>query len=128
MKALLTIALVLTSLTASAKTINLFSVRSGFADDIEAKFMVNADLGRAWVNVIIGQDWGDEYDETDNFIKIEGLSYDQETKEVVYTDGTTEVVCAAFSSRGRGIFRSTRIRNTNACSFKVTKEYRDTDD
>ena len=128
MKVLLTIALVLTSLTASAKTIRLKSMWSGFADDIETKFMVNADLGRAWVNVITIHEWDEDDDYNDHFVKVEGLSYNTETKEVVFTDGTSEVVCATYSTRGRGIFRSTRIRNTGACTFKVIKEYRDVDD
>lgn len=128
MKALLITLLTLTSLTASAKTVRLFSIWDGFADDIQPEFMVNADLGRAWVNVVTVHEWDEEDDYNDNFIKVEGLSYNPNTKEVIYTEGNQEVVCAAYSARGRGIFRRTSLRNTNDCKFVVTKETRSVDD
>lgn len=126
MKALLITLLTLTSLTASAKTVRLFSMWDGFADDIQPEFMVNAE--RAWVNVVTVHEWDEEDDYNDNFIKVEGLSYNPNTKEVIYTEGNQEVVCAAYSARGRGIFRRTSLRNTNDCKFVVTKETRSVDD
>lgn len=128
MKTLLAGLLVLASVSASAKTIKLYSMWDGFADAIETKFMVNADLGRAWVNVVTVHEWDEEDDYEDHFVKVEGLSYNQDTQEVVFTDGNTEVVCAAYSTRGRGIFRSTRLRNSGDCKFVVTKETRSVDD
>lgn len=49
MKTLFAGLLILTSINASAKTIKLYSAWQGFADEMNPKFMVNADLGRAWV-------------------------------------------------------------------------------
>lgn len=128
MKTLLAALLVLASVSASAKTIKLYSAWQGFADEINPEFMVNADLGRAWVNVVTVHDWDEDTDENDHFVKVEGLSYNQDTQEVVYTDGNSEVVCAVYSTRGRGIFRSTRLRNSGDCKFVQTTEVRSVDD
>lgn len=128
MKKILTTLLVFASVSASAKTIKLYSAWQGFADEINPEFVVNADLGRAWVNVITVHDWDEDTDEDDNFVKVEGLSYKQDTQEVIYADGNTEVVCAVYSTRGRGIFRSSRLRNSGNCKFIQTTETKSVDD
>lgn len=128
MKALLISLLALASINASAKTIKLYSIWDGFADDIQPEFMINKDLGRAWVNVVTVQEWDEDDDYNDNFIKVEGLTYNQETKEVVYSEGTKSVVCAAYQTRGRGIFRRTVLKNTSDCQFVISKETRSVDD
>lgn len=129
MKSLLVLALLLTSVAASAKSIRLFTVRSGYADEIQTEFKVNKDLGRAWVNVMTITDyWDEDEDITDNYIKVEGLSYDKDTQEVVYTEQEATVVCASIRSRGRGIFRHLRMDNTSECSFRIATEFKDVDD
>lgn len=128
MKQLLTVLLILTSVSASAKSITVFNKWAGYADDMIPEFMVNKDLGRAWVNIVTVDDWGEDEYETDNFVKIEGLSFNQETQQIVYTDGTSEVVCATVRTRGRGIFRRTKIVNSGECNFVHTVERRSLDD
>jgi hypothetical protein len=128
MKSFLSAILILASVNASAKTIKLFSFWAGFADDVQTSFMLNEDLGRAWVNVLTIHDFDDDTDEVDHYVKVDGLSYNQETKEVIYTDGKSEVVCARYITRGRGIFRNTRLVNTKDCQFVESREVRSVDD
>jgi hypothetical protein len=128
MKTLLLSLLLLASVNASAKTIKLFSFWAGFADDVQTTFVVNEELGRAWVNVVTIHDLGDESDEVDHFVKVEGLSFDKATQEVVYSGGEFKVTCARYVTRGRGIFRSTRLINSDACRFVESREVRSIDD
>lgn len=128
MKQLLTALLVLTSISASAKSIVVFDGLTGDANDTTAEFMINQDLGRAWVNIVTSHDWGEDEFEEDNFVKVEGLSFNQDTQEVIYTDETLEVVCATLITRGRGIFKRTKLVASGNCSLVDSVETRSIDD
>ena len=121
--------LLIATLNASAESIKIHTTLDGWGK-ITPSFDINAKLGRAWVNLEIDDSPSDpdssSYDER---VKIEGLSYDVDTKEVIFTSVNGEItVCAKSRTRGRGIFRNTRIFKTNACKFKKGTEVRTIDD
>jgi hypothetical protein len=129
MKSVLLSFLILITFNVSAKSIRVHKTLDGWGE-ITPSFDINAELGRAWVNLEIDDSPSDpDSDSYDKRVKVEGLSYDTKTKEIIYTseDGLV-TVCAETRTRGRGIFRSTRIKNTQACFFeegKVVSSYDD---
>jgi hypothetical protein len=129
MKSLLLSVFILATLNVSAKSVRVHTTLDGWGD-VSASFEINADLGRAWVNLEIDDAPSDTDSDTyDKRIKIEGLSYDVDTKEVIYTSENGIVtVCSQTRTRGRGIFRNTRMKNTQACFFEEGKEIKSHDD
>jgi hypothetical protein len=91
---------------------------------VDAKFSVNANAGRAWVEYEVYGDDGEDDWYTDKRVKVEGLVFDKNTSSIIITNGAEEIVCATTSTRSRRIFRgSVRIiKSTGACLFKVRKE------
>src|SRR5260370_33184163 len=65
---------------------------------LAAHFDVNRDLGRAWVDVEVTPETPGSYIAAHEPIEfrrsVDGLYYDQATKQVIYRNGTTQVVCA----------------------------------
>jgi len=129
MKSLLLSMLLMASLSASAKSIELYSTWDTTAD-INPTFDINAELGRAWVNLEIDDSPSDlDSSSWDERIKVDGLSYDNDTKEIIYTDENGDVaVCANTRTRGRGIFRNTRLLSTKTCKFKKGTKVKMVDD
>lgn len=129
MKSIIAILLLTTGLNASAEMIRLYSTWDTWGE-LTPSFEINAELGRAWVNIEIDSSPNDpDSSPWDERIKVDGLFYDQTTKEIVYSDEKgDEFVCAKTRTRGRGIFKNTRIVKTNTCTFKITKEVRSIDD
>jgi hypothetical protein len=129
MKSLLLSVIILATFNVSAKSIRVHTTLDGWGD-VSASFEINADLGRAWVNLEIDDAPSDpDSDSYDKRVKIEGLSYEVDTKEVIYTSENGIVtVCSQTRTRGRGIFRNTRMKNTQACFFEEGKEIRSHDD
>lgn len=129
MKKLMTIALLtsLFSVASYAKEVKVFETWDSYAD-ISASFDVNPALGRAWVVVEIDSAPMDpDWDPEERRVKVEGLTYDVDSKSVIYTDETSSVVCMEEVSRGRGIFRRTFLQTTGNCTFtqKIVTKYVD---
>jgi hypothetical protein len=66
------------------------------SSSINAKFEVNRELGRAWVEIQISYPGQSGDDSIVEVIRkpVEGLSFDNATNRVVYTRGDRSVVCA----------------------------------
>ena len=63
---------------------------------IDANFEVNRELGRAWIEIQISDSGYSDNAPIVQVVRksVEGLSYDQVTKRIVYTHGDRPVVCA----------------------------------
>jgi len=114
MKRLVTLALLVFSLTSFADVV----VYKGWETNrtILGTFKINPELGRAWVEVeVYGMDAesGSDYYR----VKVEGLSFDSATKEVIWDYEGQRIVCAKEVTTGRSIFRHTYIKNID-CRFK----------
>ena len=92
-------------------------------------FEINAELGRAWVEVFSQNTTGPRRDVgfgNTQRVQVPGLSYAD--GEILYTKGEEVVVCATTEPRGRWIFRHTAILPTGNCEFEqeiVTEAYDD---
>ncbi len=90
---------------------------------VNAKFDVDPELGRAWIDV--------EKVDSEYFLtrstqnqRVDGLSYDPESKEVIYRAGTNTVVCGEATS----FLGTTSVRTTDNCPLVVSYEKRSIDD
>lgn len=81
------------------------------------EFAINKDLGRAWI-VIKLVELGDGPVAYDERVKVEGLSYNGMTQEVLLDVEGTQIVCAKVKFN----FFGTHIKNTGRCTFQ-TKYY-----
>lgn len=114
------IALVLSSVAVADSTM-IYETRATGIDELLPEFQINKELGRAWVNVVERQFWGDSSTYSDNRVKVEGLSYDPATKELVMDKDGERVVCANLINRRWTIDIGGSLRNTDRCSFTVKK-------
>lgn len=117
------------SLTAWSETIKLMEFKSSLDKDVySVMFRVNKPLQRAWVEVSIGESYGDStyYDDTN--IKIEGLSYNPEINGVVYNNGSEEIVCGTFYNQRWVIDGGMSFRKTGRCEFETRHFKRAEDD
>ncbi len=115
MKKLMIAILVLSSVTAFAKKIEIERTNANVYSGMSAKFDINPEMGRAWVEFT--GSFSDSESLPDTYrLKLEGLSFDKETAQIVYTDGDKTVVCADVRVGG-SIFKPTRIHPTTSCRF-----------
>lgn len=110
--------------TAQAGEIKVFDksvYELGYSANVSQKFVVNEEMGRAWIEVTSSNDpeaTPDEYR-----IKVEGLSYDKTTQSVMLEHEGQLVTCATFKVRGRSIFRQRNLELSERCAFRgVWKE------
>lgn len=80
---------------------------------IRSEFGINKNLGRAWIVTKFDQttDGPVFYDQR---AKIEGLSYNSTSQEIVLDVEGTQIVCAKVKIN----FFGTHIKNTGACKFE----------
>jgi hypothetical protein len=81
------------------------------------EFAINKDLGRAWV-VIKLSELGDGPVAYDERVKVEGLSYNSTTQQVLLDIEGRQIVCAKVKFN----FFGTHIKNNGKCTFQ-TKYY-----
>jgi len=97
-------------------------------EDLAAHFDVKRDLGRAWVDVEVTPETPGSYIAAHEPIEfrrsVDGLYYDQATKQVIYRNGTTQVVCAEDTS----FLWGKSLKETGQCPLSVTSETRQVDD
>jgi hypothetical protein len=120
MKTILTLALMVFSTFAAAGEIQIMKLYQhemwGPAYSFH-KFIVNPELGRAQIEVSLTR--GPEGDSATTRIKLEGLSFDQLTNEVVLLHEGRTVVCATSVEKGRWFFRQSILKETGNCQFKT---------
>lgn len=79
------------------------------------QFAINADLGRAWVEVALSTSGSDV---TENYqVRVPGLRYDAAREAVVFQAQGQEVVCATVKPSGWWLFKGHRITPTGACQL-----------
>ena len=118
MKNFLVLCLFIFASASFGETITLYDKKEKFDHEYDVNFDINAELGRAWTVVTEIEDDYDDTWEKDIRIKVKGLSYKSETKQIFYKD----VLCANVVTRGRWVFKREVIELTENCSFK-TKFY-----
>lgn len=117
MKKLLVLLLALASMSSFAQTIKLYQTMFTYARITET-FELNKDLGRAWINLEVDTSMDPDITPDDVRVKIEGLTYNTETKEVIYTSEGKLTVCAFEKTTRWSIFKNTRLVMTEDCEFK----------
>lgn len=80
-------------------------------------FAYNSDMGRAWVEVKITSNDPDGGVGSTDRVKVEGLSYNPESREIVIDHEGKLTTCATVKTTGRGIFKQTHIKESKACKF-----------
>ncbi len=90
-----------------------------------AHFDVNRQLGRAWVDVELTPTIIAEAPESQVIPRgLDGLYYDQTRKQVIYRNGSGQVVCA----EDWHFLGSTSLKDTGQCRLSLSSEKRTFDD
>jgi hypothetical protein len=136
MKKLMLAVLCLFSLSAFADQIEIFKDSSFRARrynfSYKTVYRVNAELGRAYAQVRVrelncggGQDricWSYQKDAL-----VPGLSFDKNTEDIVFDNGSSITVCANTYIGGR-IFKKRIIKPTGNCKFTTKRDIEVVDD
>lgn len=115
-------------------TVPVLDERSTTTDDpysVNAKFVVNDELGRAWVEVEIDGGYVDaDLHREEVFLKrkLPGLSYEASSNRVLYRPpgAKAAIVCGAFSPGN--LFKSAVVHPTGHCPLMTKVEKRPYDD
>lgn len=121
MKTFIALIALVFSAVAVAESTMIYETRAMGIDELMPEYQINKELGRAWVNVVERQFWGDSSTYQDNRVKVEGLSYDNVAKQLVMEKNGERVVCANLVNRRWTIDIGGSLRNTGRCSFSVKK-------
>ncbi len=90
-----------------------------------AHFDVNRQLGRAWIDVELTPTTITEAQESEVIPRgLDGLYYDQTSKQVIYRNGLGQVVCA----EDWHFLGSTSLKDTGQCRLSLSSEKRTVDD
>lgn len=90
-----------------------------------AHFDVDRDLGRAWIDVEVTPTTVSEVPETEVIPRpLNGLYYDSTRKQVIYRDGSRQVVCAEDWS----FIGMKALKDTGQCRLSLSEETRKVDD
>jgi hypothetical protein len=94
-----------------------------------AKFDMSEESGRAWVDAIVENGGiGDDYDSYTLRSNVQNLSYDAQTREIVYSDQGFRGTCATVTHSKFLFATRTRIRSTGRCELLARLESRRDDD
>lgn len=121
MKKLLSMIIALTAFSATAGEIKIYDVNTAalfYVSSVSPEFAINQDLGRAWVNITFSS-YNEDPFKQDERVKVSGLSYNKDTKEIILDAEGSQTVCARV--KFRRLF-GTEIRPTGDCKF-VQKYY-----
>lgn len=84
-----------------------------------AAFAINKEMGRAWIEVTTTPNDPDDGGLSDvEWIKIEGLVFDQQTGALNIDFEGKITTCAEYKTVGRSIFRQKLIKMTENCKFE----------
>ncbi len=122
MKQMLIVLALVFSTLAVADSKMIFETRDYYRYEAMPKFEFNESLGRAWVNVEIAENWGDDTSFYDNRVKIEGMSFNAADRTIVLERNGEEIICASLYNRRYVIDGGRSIRNSGRCTFSVKKE------
>ncbi len=90
-----------------------------------AHFDVDRQLGRAWIDVEITPTTIAEAPESEVIPRgLDGLYYDQTRKQVIYRNGSRQIVCAEDWS----FLASTSLKDTGQCRLSLSSQTRKVDD
>ena len=78
-------------------------------------FAVDPALQRSWLEVSVIDAVKESFDT--HRVRVDGLSYDAEARQVVYEIGNRRWICADVVDRGWGVFRHQQVRPTGQCSL-----------
>jgi hypothetical protein len=93
-------------------------------EDLAAHFDVNRDLGRAWIDVVITDDYSEIGEPEVVRRPLDGLYYDPARKQVIYRNGAKGIVCAEDSN-----FLGIRsLKDTGQCKLRLSIGPRKVDD
>ena len=94
-------------------------------EDLAARFDVNRQLGRAWIDVELTSNTPSEIPESHVVPQaLDGLYYDPVRRQVIYRTGTSGIVCAEDSS----FLGIVSLKETGQCRLRVSAETRKVDD
>ena len=120
MKKLIALIALMFSTVAAANSVLIFETRASGIDELLPEFEINKSLGRAWVNVVERQYWGDSSTYQDNRVLVEGLSFDMDEKVVTFEKEDGErVVCSKLYNRRWVIDIGGSLNDTGRCKFSV---------
>lgn len=120
MKKLIAVIALVFSAVAIADSAMIYETRASGVDELLPEFEINKELGRAWVNVVERQYWGDDSTYHDNRVLVEGLSYDANEKVVIFEKADGErVVCSKHYNRRWVIDIGGSLNDTGKCKFSV---------
>ncbi len=104
----------------AVETDPIFKAPIGAQDATKSQtFGINPELGRAWVEIDVHQNTS-EISNTYR-VTVPGLSYDKDSRQVVYDAEGKKVVCGNVRETGSWIFKSQRIEPTGDC--ELTRRY-----
>lgn len=88
---------------------------NAFAPSKSKSFVINPELGRAWVEVDF---YYPHSESSDHYrIAVPGLSYDTAKAEVIFQEDGRRVVCATVAEKGWWIFKHDQVKATGACEL-----------
>lgn len=103
----------------AAETILVLEAPAGSHSEYSASFDVNKKLGRAWAVITeTSYTFGDAH-YTDKRVLVPGLSYDQATREVIYTLGNERIVCSNLYNQRWVIDIGGSLHDTGRCRFEI---------
>lgn len=120
MSKVLALILIVFSQLASAETILLMETKM-YASSLTPEFKVNKKLGTAVVDVVQERISSEGSSYRSNNVEVAGLSYNAETKEVLFQRGEEVIVCGETYNRRFVIDRGLSVLNSDRCVFEVKK-------
>lgn len=115
MKTILTFLFAVTSLSSFAQSIVLEDARDIFST-VTTQYVFNNGTGAAGIQTTYGYNDADSINDVYNFT-IKGLSYNQQTEEIVFDNGVNEYVCARLEQK-RFIFKYKTLVETGNCQIE----------
>jgi UDP-N-acetylglucosamine enolpyruvyl transferase len=85
---------------------------------VSAAFGINPEMGRAWIEVTTTANDPDGGLSDIERLKIEGLTFDQQTGAINIDFEGKITTCAEYKTVGRSIFRQKLIKMTSNCKFE----------
>jgi hypothetical protein len=127
MKSILLALTLMTSSTFASEILVDKRIAAGFVRSVSGEFKVNEDMGRAWIELRIGEGWrstdlppNPSYER----VQVPGLSLQNETI-VIDVDGS-QVECAYMANVG--IFRTRVVRMNGNCEIETRESKEVVDD
>jgi len=93
-------------------------------ENLGAHFDVDRDLGRAWIDVVLTDDYAEIAAPEVVRRPLEGLYYDTAKKQVIYRKGANGIVCAEDST----FLGIKSLKDTGQCQLRLSSEKRKVDD